>query len=267
MRWNGTVLTGVTSAEDVDSRFATMDQEPLMKKRSERWLERIQALLEVLLLSGLVSSFFATLPLAAIHHGSFPHVADAGTITAFILLEASITLALMMFVLRMHGEHLRDFGLRRDRWMSHAAVGLALVPVLFLANALIATGFRVFLPKYFLERNPLIDMVRTPRDLVLFICSALYAGGFKEELQRAFILTRFREHLGGIGAGLVIWSLVFGAGHYVQGLQGIVVASVYGMLFGILYVARGSLVAPMVAHAAYDVLALLVYWFTSHLAK
>lgn len=251
----------------VDSRFSTMDQEPLTKRRVDRWLERIQALLEVLLISGLVSSFFATLPIAAIHGGAFPHAADAGTITAFILLEASITLVLIMIVLRMHGEHLRDVGLRKDRWISHAAAGLALVPVLFLANALIATGFRVFLPKYFLERNPLIDMVKTPRDLVLFLCSALYAGGFKEELQRALILTRFREHLGGIGPGLVIWSVAFGAGHYVQGLQGIVVATVYGLLFGILYVARRNLVAPMVAHAAYDVLALLGYWFTSHPPK
>jgi len=251
----------------VDSRFSTMDQEPLTKRHTGRWIERIQALLEVLLISGLVSSFFATLPIAAIHGGSFPHAADAGTITAFILLEASITLALIVIVLRMHGQHLRDVGLRKDRWFSHAAAGLALVPALFVANVLIATGFRVFLPKYFLERNPLIDMVKTPRDLVLFLCSALYAGGFKEELQRALILTRFREHLGGIGAGLVIWSLVFGAGHYVQGLQGIVVATVYGLLFGILYVARRNLVAPIVAHAAYDVLALLGYWFTSHAPK
>ena len=106
-------------------------------------------------------------------------------------------------------------------------------PFCFLTNALIAGAFRLFLPKYFLERNPLIDMVKTRRDLLFFLCSALYAGGFKEELQRAFILTRFREHLGGVRAGLVIWSLAFGAGHYVQGLQGIVVASLYGMLFGV----------------------------------
>jgi membrane protease YdiL (CAAX protease family) len=244
-----------------------METEPLPNRHIAAWMDRLQALLEVVLLSGLVSSFFATLPFAAIHGKSLLGVADAGTISAFILLEASITLLLILLVLRMHGEHLRDFGLRSDRWVSHAAVGLALVPVLFLANALIAGAFRLFLPKYFLDHNPLIDMVKTRRDLLFFLCSALYAGGFKEELQRAFILTRFREHLGGVGAGLVIWSLVFGAGHYVQGLQGIVVASVYGMLFGILYIIRGSLVAPIVAHAVYDVLALLGYWLASTLTK
>ena len=241
----------------------TMESEPLPDRPIVAWMDRLQALLEVLLLSGLVSSFFAALPFTAIHGGPLLSVADARTISAFILLEASIALLLMLLVLRMHGESFRDLGLRRDRWKSHVAFGLALVPILFLANALIAAGFRIFLPKYFLERNPLIDMIRTRRDLVFFLCSALYAGGFKEELQRAFILTRFRGHLGGVRVGLVIWSLAFGAGHYVQGLQGIVVASVYGMLFGILYIARGSLIAPMVAHALYDVLALLGYWLIS----
>jgi len=240
-----------------------MEPEPLPNRHIAAWIDRLQAFLEVLLLSGLVSSFFATLPFTAIHGRSFLHAANAGTISAFILFEASITLLLLLTILRMHGEHLRDFGLRSDRWLSHAGFGLALVPILFLANALIAGAFRVFLPKYFLERNPLIDMVKTRRDLILFLCSALYAGGFKEELQRAFILTRFREHLGGVTTGLVIWSIAFGAGHYVQGLQGIVVASVYGMLFGIVYVVRGSLVAPIVAHAVYDVLALVGYWLVS----
>ncbi len=240
-----------------------MELEPLPDRRTVAWLDRLQALLEVLLISGLVSSFFATLPFTVIHGRSLLSVADAETISAFILVEASITLLLMLLVLRMHGERFRDLGLRSDQWKSHAAFGLALVPILFLVNALVAGGFRVFLPKYFLERNPLIDMVKTRQDLVFFICSALYAGGFKEELQRAFILTRFRENLGGIRVGLVIWSLAFGAGHYVQGLQGIVVASAYGMLFGILYIARGSLIAPMVAHAVYDVLALLGYWLFS----
>lgn len=250
-----------------DWRFETMEPEPLPDRRAVVWMDRLQALLEVLLLSGLVSSFFATLPFTAIHGRSLLNMADAGTISAFILLEASITLLLMLLVLRMHGERLQNIGLRSDNWRSHAAVGLALVPVLFLVNALIANVFRIFLPKYFLERNPLIDMVKTRRDLVLFLCSALYAGGFKEELQRAFILTRFGEHLGGVRIGLVIWSVAFGFGHYVQGVQGIVVASVYGMLFGILYIVRGSLIAPMVAHAVYDILALLGYWLFLASAK
>ena len=61
--------------------------------------------------------------------------------------------------------------------------------------------------------------------------------------------------------GLILWSFAFGAGHYLQGLQGAAAAGLFGLLFGIVYLARGSLVAPIVAHGSYDTAALLGYWF------
>jgi membrane protease YdiL (CAAX protease family) len=61
----------------------------------------------------------------------------------------------------------------------------------------------------------------------------------------------------------VIWSLAFGAGHYVQGVPGIVIASLYGFIFGTIYLLSGSLIAPIVAHGVYDSLAILAYWFFS----
>jgi membrane protease YdiL (CAAX protease family) len=97
--------------------------------------------------------------------------------------------------------------------------------------------------------------------LVLLIISVLIAGGIKEELQRAFILIRFRDHLGGARLGLVLWSIAFGAGHYVQGFQGMVIAGLFGLVFGTIYLLRGNLIAPMVSHGLYDMVALLGYWF------
>jgi membrane protease YdiL (CAAX protease family) len=111
-----------------------------------------------------------------------------------------------------------------------------------------------------MEHNPLTEIIHSPQQLALFIFSALIAGGIKEEVQRAFILNKFGRYLGGAGVGLVLWSVAFGAAHYVQGIQGIFIAIVYGFLFGVLYLISGSLIAPMVAHGAYDTLALLGYW-------
>ncbi len=142
-------------------------------------------------------------------------------------------------------------------------LGLALVPFLFLIDAIVAIAFKLYLPKYYMEQNPLTEIIRTPQQLALFILAALLAGGIKEELQRAFILNRFRTYLGGSAVGLVLWSIAFGAGHYIQGAQGIVIAAIYGFLFGIVYILSGSLIAPMIAHGLYDSLALLAYWFFS----
>jgi membrane protease YdiL (CAAX protease family) len=229
-----------------------------------RLTDRIQALFEVLLLSGLLSSSLATLPFSAFHRKTLELVTyDAKAASAFVLLEAGITFLILAMVLKAHRETMRSLGLHWDRFKPNLLIGFGLVPFLFLVNAVVVAAFRVYLPRYYIELNPLTDIIRTPQQLALFIFSALVAGGIKEEIQRAFILNRFGRYLGGAGTGLVLWSLAFGAGHYVQGPQGVVTASIYGLIFGMIYLLTGSLIAPIVAHSAYDTLALLVYWFSA----
>ena len=46
------------------------------------------------------------------------------------------------------------------------------------------------------EQNPLQDLLRTPRDAALFAVVVVIAGGVREEVQRAFILTPLRALLG-----------------------------------------------------------------------
>jgi membrane protease YdiL (CAAX protease family) len=226
--------------------------------------EKIQAIFEILLLSGILSSTLSGLVFFGMRGKSTATpLNDARIFSLFILLESFITFGLLALILKARHESVFSLGFRWDRWKSHCILGLTLVPFFFLINGLIALIFKVYLPKYFLEENPLTELIRTPQQLVLIIFSALIGGGIKEELQRAFILTRFRLYLGGAGIGLALWSIGFGIGHYVQGVQGIVVATIYGFIFGIAYLMSGSLIAPIVAHSAYDTLVLLAYWFLS----
>jgi membrane protease YdiL (CAAX protease family) len=231
------------------------------------WIMRIQAFFEVLMISGLITSILAALPFNAIPGKSSGLMTSAIPTSIFLLIESAITFLFLAMLLRFHHERIQDLGLHWARWRSNALTGLLLVPFLFLINALIALIFREYFPKYFLETNPLTEIIRTPQQLGLFIFSALIAGGIKEELQRAFILTRFRKYLGGSIIGLILWSLAFGAGHYIQGVQGMVVATFYGFLFGLIYLISGSLIAPIVAHSVYDTLALLGYWYLSDYLK
>jgi len=226
-------------------------------------VEKSLAVLEVLLLSGIISGSLASLPFSIFFGKKMDLMAgDAKILSAFLLLESTFTFLLLAAILGIHGERIRDMGLSWDRWKSHLSLGLALVPFLFLINGIVTYVFRIYLPKYCLEQNPLIANIHTPQQLVLFIFAALIAGGIKEELQRAFILRRFSRYLGGAGVGLVLWSLVFGAGHYVQGVQGMTVTAILGFAFGAMYLLRGSLIGPIVAHGMYDALVLLLYWFT-----
>lgn len=228
------------------------------------WIDRVQAFFEILLVSGLVSGFLAALILSLFQLENLESLMrDARMVAIYLLVESGIIFIILAFLFTLHRENLGSLGLRWQHWKRNAVLGLALVPLLFLINAAVALLFRFFLPRYYMEQNPLTEIIRTPEQLALFIVSALVAGGIKEELQRAFIINRFRQYLGGAVVGLVIWSVAFGAGHYIQGVQGITIATIYGFFFGAIYLMTGSLIAPIAAHAAYDTVALLAYWFLS----
>ncbi len=225
------------------------------------WVDRAQALFEVALLAGVISSLIAAMPFAMGSATRASLLEDIHLMSAYVLLEAAITLVFLFLIMHAHGETLAWLGLCWKRWRSNAMAGLAIVPILLVLTVVVAAVFQEFFPKYFLERNPLTELIRTPQDLALFIATALIAGGIKEELQRAFILRRFQAYLGGGKIGLITWSVVFGLGHFVQGAQGMVAAGIFGLIFGAVYLMRGNLIAPIVAHGAYDTVALLGSWF------
>ena len=108
-------------------------------------------------------------------------------------------------------------------------------------------------------QNPLQDLIRRPRDAGLFAVVVVIAGGVREEIQRAFILHRFDEWLGGAYVGVVVWSLVFGFGHLMQGYDVALATAVMGAFWAIVYVRRRSVVAPLVSHSGFNLLELAQY--------
>jgi len=92
----------------------------------------------------------------------------------------------------------------------------------------------------------------------LFAGLSVTAGVGEETLYRGFLMRYFGAewHLG-VAIALLITSCVFGAAHGYQGVKGIAATGVVGGIMGLLYVATGSLVAPMALHAAVDLRILL----------
>ncbi|MEJ2076973.1 MAG: type II CAAX endopeptidase family protein [Acidobacteriota bacterium] len=181
-------------------------------------------------------------------------------VVSLMLTEASITLPIIYILVRLRGQKLRSIGWWRGSFGREAAIGLAFLPILFASTILISQFFQHVFPQYATLKNPLLDLVQSPGQLLLMILSSLYVGGLKEETQRAFVLTRFDENLGGAVAGLVLWSLFFGYGHLIQGFDNAIAAGALGLIFGLLFIWRRSITGPMIAHAAYDVVTLIVYW-------
>jgi membrane protease YdiL (CAAX protease family) len=94
--------------------------------------------------------------------------------------------------------------------------------------------------------------MQTPFEAAIFLVVVVLGGGVKEELQRAFVLHRFRQSLGGVRLGLTLFSALFGILHYDQGWDVAVALALLGLFWGVAYVQRGSVVLSMTNHAAFN---------------
>jgi len=203
------------------------------------------------------------LALAGIRPFAADHSYSITFVVALSLLDSALLVSLVLAFLFVHGERPATvlFG-HRPAWRE-TILGVLLVPVVFLVAMMVLVVVQQLVPAlHNVVRNPLENLIRSPGDAVLLAAVAVISGGVREEVQRAFILHRFEQYLGGALVGLVLFSLVFGAGHAIQGWDAVITTATLGVFWGVLYLARRSIVAPMVSHAGFDLaeIARYVVW-------
>ena len=183
-----------------------------------------------------------------------------------LLADATCTIAFLWCMQRFRGRKLRSLGWSRRGRVREFRLGLQVFLGLILLMFLLSAFIQAVIPGWVTEENLILALLETPADLAIFLVASLYAGGIKEELQRAFILTRFEDHLGGALPGLVLWSAVFGSLHYTQGADNAVKAGFLGLVLGLLYWKRQRLEAPIVAHTLFNVVVVFLVYFFPQLA-
>jgi membrane protease YdiL (CAAX protease family) len=223
--------------------------------------ERAAALIEVLLCSdyptqiGLAATFaaFGFRPDAG---GSL----NLGYVAGISLLDSVLLIALIVFFLRMRGESPAEVFFGGKPVGAEARAG---VPLLFLAfgmTLVVLLGIQALAPwLHTVPRNPLQDLVRSPADAAMFTLVLIVAGGVREEVQRAFLLRRFERWLGGARVGLIVSSVAFGAGHFIQGADAAIATALLGAFWGAVYLRRRSIAAPVVSHAGFNLVQILQY--------
>ena len=93
-----------------------------------------------------------------------------------------------------------------------------------------------------------------PRERRYFAALSITAGICEETLFRGFLipyLTVSLFHLP-LWLGVLISSFIFGLNHLYQGLKGLRSTAIAGLAFGTLFLLTGSLLLPMLLHAAID---------------
>ncbi len=201
-----------------------------------------------------VLGFAGITPFTADHHYSVTFV------VALSLADAVLLVGLVLWFLHLHGERPADVLFGRRPFLPEVIAGILLIPVTFLLAIVILASLQQFAPSlHNVTRNPLEALIRTRGDAALFALVAVVSGGIREEVQRAFILHRFDQHLGGAAVGLVLFSVVFGAGHVIQGWDAAVTTATLGAFWGAVYLVRRSIAAPVICHAGFDLTQIIRY--------
>lgn len=177
------------------------------------------------------------------------------------LLLAPVGIALALRIVRLR---IRDVGLTTTQLRKDSFIGLTVAFVFALLQFLVVipnTGGA--------ERSDIVANAAQIGDSIWgvfgFVVLA-WTGVFSEELfWRGHFVTTLRNFLGNTRIALyltvVITMILFAAGHGYQGWAGIIDTGLYGgLIMTLLYLWRGRLTAPFVAHAMWNTLATIVIY-------
>ena len=223
---------------------------------------RIVAIIEVLLCSDFPTQIAIGATFRALGYSPFasPGQLRLGYVVFLSLADSAVLIGLVLLFLYTHGERPRDVLLGRRPIVREATLGVPLILVALMLGGFVLLAIRHFAPGLrTVEHNPLQALLRSPHDAWLFAVVVFVAGGLREEIQRAFLLHRFEVWLGGGAVGVLATSLAFGAGHLLQGADAAIATGLLGAFWGVMYLRRRSLVAPLVSHAGFDLMQIVQY--------
>jgi membrane protease YdiL (CAAX protease family) len=222
--------------------------------------DRVTAVLEILLCSSIPTQ----LAIGALLRAVGVRASDAAGhlsltfVVALSLIDTALLIVMMILLMHAHGESARRTWIGSRSQLREAFIGLGTVPLVFVGVGLLLNAIRLAVPSlHNVETNPLEQLASTPGQAALFSLVAILAGGLREELQRAFMLRRFEQYLGGATLGVWVLSAAFGLGHAMQGWDAVITTAALGAFWAWMYLQRRSSMGPIMSHAGFNSLEIL----------
>jgi membrane protease YdiL (CAAX protease family) len=169
--------------------------------------------------------------------------------------------SLILFFLWRNGEPVARIGWTLRNGWKEVALGVGLFPPLFFGAAL--------LEKLFLNAGlsapstPLpsfLDVQGLVQALLATVLVVVVAVA-EETIFRGYLLLRFAQLTRSSLVAVLLSSLIFSLGHGYEGTAGLATVGVMGAAFALVYLWRGSLVAPAVMHFLQDLLSIVLLPF------
>ena len=174
-----------------------------------------------------------------------------GAVYRYVLVQQGVIFGLSLFVARREWIPLY---VAPDRW----AVAIALFVVLTAALVLVMRPMW----RRAVERGDSSVQLLTPRtagERVLWVVVSVTAGVAEEVAYRGVLWVVLERFIGSPVSAALVASLAFGVAHAPQGWRGVVVVTAVALGLHLLVRVTGSLLAPILVHVAYDIIAVLAY--------
>lgn len=192
--------------------------------------------------------------LFAVRQGTIGFVLTA----VFTILRDVALVSLILFFLWRNRESVKGIGWIKRHGFREAVVGVLLfVPMYYAAQLLdqllVAAGFSS-------PSTPLPSLEATGGVLqsILGLLLVAVVAVSEETIFRGYLLLRFGNVFESPLLAVCLSALIFSLGHGYEGTAGIVTVGFMGVVFAVVYLWRGSLVAPIVMHFLQDFLLIVL---------
>jgi membrane protease YdiL (CAAX protease family) len=168
-----------------------------------------------------------------------------------VLFMQGVIFGAVWIVLRRSGDRFAGIGIdRKDINWSNTVAGLiffvgAWTLMVIIKGSLAGSG-------YVPEKEFLHLLPATVAEGAIWILLSAGAALSEEIAFRGYVITRIRIISGSYWAGAILGSAAFSLGHLYQGLAGVLLTFIYGMLFSGLFIARKSVFPCIIAHFLQD---------------
>lgn len=182
---------------------------------------------------------------------TFSYVAIAG------ILQDLALLSLVLFFVWRNGESPKSIGLTTQSVRREIFMGIGLFFPYFLGIGLTKYSLRSLgLP---VPEEPPSYMVPSGQAEFLLAIGFLVVIAVSEEvIFRGYLMLRFGGLMASPTGAVLLSAAIFALGHGYQGIAGTVTVGAAGAVFALIYLWRGSLVAPMVMHFTQDFLSIIL---------
>lgn len=179
-------------------------------------------------------------------------------VVAVVIIVHDLALTVLaVYLVWRNGEGVGAIGWIRRRAVREILIGVALFIPMLIAISLVEALFRSV---GFAEpaRPPSYLLPHGGFDYATAVLLAAIVAVAEETIFRGYLLRRFIQVTGSRWLSVALTSTLFALGHAYQGPLGVVAVGAIGVILALVYLRRGSLMAPIVMHFIQDSIGLTI---------